>query len=271
MIAKTFILFALAMAAATEAAVTFYGSKGPSSDHLVCTTGNTTADDALAAYLQTIYPGGAVGETTNFQFDEDLTCGDDVSLSVEFTCNDSDIASTCIPSNATSPAAPNIKRAEQPVRITPLRIEPLPSVAYTLDNAKTGPRSPLMLKVLQGINKRAGRPHPLLKLRDEQGRRGLHHRKHLARRRREQDQSTGAPHIYSCHMMRGSMRPDENQYLSIEEGVLRTYNAETQALLGWSVSHSYRGHVDGTDPITLLGGREDPFGYGDCTGSVVGG
>ncbi|KAL4902155.1 hypothetical protein BDW74DRAFT_181003 [Aspergillus multicolor] len=75
--------------------------------------------------------------------------------------------------------------------------------------------------------------------------------------------------IYSCHMTRGSMRPDENQYLSIEEDVLRGYNAETQALLGWSVSHPHCGHVDGKDPIALLGGKADPFGYGNAAGVVV--
>ncbi|KAL4969933.1 phytanoyl-CoA dioxygenase family protein [Aspergillus stella-maris] len=58
--------------------------------------------------------------------------------------------------------------------------------------------------------------------------------------------------IYSCHMTRGS------------------YNPEMQALLGWSVSHPYCGHVDGKDPITLLDGGKDPFGYEDLKGSVVG-
>ncbi|CAG8425392.1 unnamed protein product [Penicillium salamii] len=75
--------------------------------------------------------------------------------------------------------------------------------------------------------------------------------------------------IYSCHMTRGSMRADENQYLAIESDVLRTYEPEVQALLGYSVSHPNCGHVDGKDPITLLGSKEDPFGYGGFGGQLA--
>ncbi|KAI9928661.1 hypothetical protein ASPWEDRAFT_127480 [Aspergillus wentii DTO 134E9] len=74
--------------------------------------------------------------------------------------------------------------------------------------------------------------------------------------------------IYSCHMTRGSMRADENQYLAIERDVVGTYEPEVQALLGYSVSQPNCGHVDGKDPIGILGG-EDPFGYGDIRGEEV--
>jgi len=75
--------------------------------------------------------------------------------------------------------------------------------------------------------------------------------------------------IYSCHMTRGSMRADENQYLAIEPEVLKTFEPEVQSLLGYSVSHPNCGHVDGKDPIIILGGKEDPFGYGSIQGEEV--
>ncbi|KAL3455345.1 PhyH-domain-containing protein [Aspergillus heterothallicus] len=75
--------------------------------------------------------------------------------------------------------------------------------------------------------------------------------------------------IYSCHMTRGSMRADENQYLGVEFDVVKDYKPEVQALLGYSVSHPNCGHVDLKDPITLLGSKEDPFGYGSFQGQEV--
>ncbi|KAL2669780.1 hypothetical protein Neosp_015225 [[Neocosmospora] mangrovei] len=75
--------------------------------------------------------------------------------------------------------------------------------------------------------------------------------------------------IYSCHMTRGSLRADENQYLAIEHDTIKTYDPEVQALLGYSVSHPNCGHVDMEDPITLLGSKSDPFGYGDIGGKQV--
>lgn len=75
--------------------------------------------------------------------------------------------------------------------------------------------------------------------------------------------------IYSCHMTRGSLRADENQYLGVEKEVVEGFHPEVQALLGYSVSHPNCGHVDGKDPITLLGTKEDPFGYGGFKGEEV--
>ncbi|KAJ5507462.1 Phytanoyl-CoA dioxygenase [Penicillium freii] len=75
--------------------------------------------------------------------------------------------------------------------------------------------------------------------------------------------------VYSCHMTRGSMRADENQYLAIDADVIKEYEPEVQALLGYSVSHPNCGHVDMKDPITLLGSKEDPFGYGSFQGQVA--
>ncbi|GKZ64476.1 hypothetical protein AnigIFM50267_005541 [Aspergillus niger] len=46
--------------------------------------------------------------------------------------------------------------------------------------------------------------------------------------------------IYSCHMTRGSLRADENQYLGIDMDVVKTYEPEVQALLGYSVGHPKR-------------------------------
>ncbi|CAI7593456.1 hypothetical protein PCG10_009588 [Penicillium crustosum] len=75
--------------------------------------------------------------------------------------------------------------------------------------------------------------------------------------------------VYSCHMTRGSMRADENQYLAIDADVIKEYEPEVQALLGYSVSHPNCGHVDMKDPITLLGSKEDPFGYGSFQGQAA--
>lgn len=70
-------------------------------------------------------------------------------------------------------------------------------------------------------------------------------------------------------MTRGSWRADENQYLALDHEVVETYDPEVQALLGFSVSHPQCGHHQGKDPIAVLGGKDDPFGYGDFRGEVV--
>ncbi|KAF5668321.1 phytanoyl dioxygenase family [Fusarium denticulatum] len=75
--------------------------------------------------------------------------------------------------------------------------------------------------------------------------------------------------IFSCHMVRGSYRADENQYLAIPREVIKDYDPEVQSLLGYSVSHPNCGHVDMKDPIVMLGSNEDPFGYGSIQGQVV--
>ncbi|ENH72020.1 hypothetical protein FOC1_g10001214 [Fusarium oxysporum f. sp. cubense race 1] len=75
--------------------------------------------------------------------------------------------------------------------------------------------------------------------------------------------------IFSCHMVRGSYRADENQYLAISLEVIKDYDPEVQSLLGYSVSHPNCGHVDMKDPIVMLGSNEDPFGYGSIEGQVV--
>lgn len=75
--------------------------------------------------------------------------------------------------------------------------------------------------------------------------------------------------IFSCHMVRGSYRADENQYLAIPREVIKDYDPEVQSLLGYSISHPNCGHVDMKDPIVTLGSNEDPFGYGSIEGQVV--
>ncbi|KAH7469925.1 hypothetical protein FOMA001_g13906 [Fusarium oxysporum f. sp. matthiolae] len=75
--------------------------------------------------------------------------------------------------------------------------------------------------------------------------------------------------IFSCHMVRGSYRADENQYLAIPLEVIKDYDPEVQSLLGYSISHPNCGHVDMKDPIVMLGSNEDPFGYGSIEGQVV--
>ncbi|KAF5591675.1 phytanoyl dioxygenase [Fusarium pseudocircinatum] len=75
--------------------------------------------------------------------------------------------------------------------------------------------------------------------------------------------------IFSCHMVRGSYRADENQYLAIPREVIKDYDPEVQSLLGYSVSHPNCGHVDMKDPIVMLGSKEDPFGYGSIEGQVA--
>lgn len=75
--------------------------------------------------------------------------------------------------------------------------------------------------------------------------------------------------IYSCHMTRGAMRADENQYLAVERDVIATYDPQVQALIGYSVSEPFCGHVDLKDPVMLVGGKEDPFNYGGFAGKEV--
>lgn len=72
--------------------------------------------------------------------------------------------------------------------------------------------------------------------------------------------------IYSCHMTRGSYRADENQYVGIQHDVIKTYEPQVQALLGYSISEPFCGHVDMKDPIELLGSKEDPLQYGTFEG-----
>lgn len=45
--------------------------------------------------------------------------------------------------------------------------------------------------------------------------------------------------IYSCHMTRGALCADENQYLAVEQDVIKTYDLEVQALMGCSVSEPF--------------------------------
>lgn len=54
------------------------------------------------------------------------------------------------------------------------------------------------------------------------------------------------------HMVRGTYRQDENQFLAIPREVAKTYDPEVQALIGYSVSQPYLGYVDFDDPIKLL-------------------
>ncbi|KAH7361432.1 hypothetical protein B0T11DRAFT_327622 [Plectosphaerella cucumerina] len=76
--------------------------------------------------------------------------------------------------------------------------------------------------------------------------------------------------IYSCHMTRGSYRSDENQFVGLDPEVIKSYAPEVQALMGFSVSEPFCGHVEMKDPIILLGSKEDPFGYGSFEGRPVG-
>ncbi|KAJ4186274.1 hypothetical protein NW767_012694 [Fusarium falciforme] len=64
--------------------------------------------------------------------------------------------------------------------------------------------------------------------------------------------SDGRRNIFSMHMVRGTYRQDENQFLAIRRDVVKTYDPEVQALIGYSVSQPYLGYVDFDDPIKLL-------------------
>lgn len=58
--------------------------------------------------------------------------------------------------------------------------------------------------------------------------------------------------IYSLHMVRGTLRSDENQFLAIPREIVASYDPEVQALIGYSVSQPYLGYVEMDDPIKLL-------------------
>ncbi|KAL4959543.1 uncharacterized protein BDV14DRAFT_205618 [Aspergillus stella-maris] len=106
----------LSLTLVTNAAVTFYGAQGRSSDHVECSigNGNATSDKALATVFATVYKGGgAVTNTTIFRFD-------DADI---FACIDFNATSTCVPGGTDSEAtlergrsAANLKkRVDSPI------------------------------------------------------------------------------------------------------------------------------------------------------------
>jgi len=52
------------------------------------------------------------------------------------------------------------------------------------------------------------------------------------------------------------IRQQENQYLAIPEGVVRTFPERLQRLVGWDIHPPFIGNVDGRNPIKLLRGSE---------------
>jgi hypothetical protein len=102
MVLKNSLLSVLSLAAAAQAAVTFYGSKGAQGDIVKCADKNIT-DDRLSLIFGTIYPGYFLGNTSDFQFDDPMTCGSsDAVMSIEFNCEDLGAKTTCIPHNRTT-------------------------------------------------------------------------------------------------------------------------------------------------------------------------
>ncbi|KAM5347437.1 hypothetical protein ACJ41O_010442 [Fusarium nematophilum] len=63
--------------------------------------------------------------------------------------------------------------------------------------------------------------------------------------------------IFSMHMVRGTHRQHENQFLAILIEAAKTYDPEVQGLIGYSVSQPYLGHVDFDDPINLLSDKPE--------------
>lgn len=102
MVLKRSLLSLLSLAAATQAAVTFYGSKGSSGDVVKCASNNVT-DNHLSLVFGTIYPGQVMRNSTGFKFDDPMTCGSsDAALSIEFNCEDLGGNTTCAPHNGTT-------------------------------------------------------------------------------------------------------------------------------------------------------------------------
>ncbi|KAF9887192.1 hypothetical protein FE257_010446 [Aspergillus nanangensis] len=58
--------------------------------------------------------------------------------------------------------------------------------------------------------------------------------------------------IYSVHMVHGTLRQDENQYLAIPQETVKGFSPEVQAIIGYSVSQPYYGYVEMDDPIKSL-------------------
>lgn len=56
----------------------------------------------LSLIFSTLYPGQVMQNSTNFQFNNPIVCGDEATLSVGFNCNDLGANSTCIPSLRTT-------------------------------------------------------------------------------------------------------------------------------------------------------------------------
>lgn len=86
---------------------------------------------------------------------------------------------------------------------------------------------------------------------------------HGAGQNRSSDQRRN---IYSLHMVKGCFRTDENQYLAIPRDVVKSYDPEIQALIGYSVSQPYCGYVEMDDPIKLVAQEQTEFQHHDLQG-----
>lgn len=74
--------------------------------------------------------------------------------------------------------------------------------------------------------------------------------------------------IFSVHMVRGCYRSDENQFLAIPQEIIKTYEPEIQATIGYSVSQPYCGWVELDDPIKLLSDDKDNLKSRDLQGII---
>ena len=57
---------------------------------------------------------------------------------------------------------------------------------------------------------------------------------------------------YSVHMVRGTMRQDENQFSAIPHETAKNLSSEVQAIIGYSVSQPYCGYVEMDDSVKTL-------------------
>ncbi|CAB3647061.1 phytanoyl-CoA dioxygenase family protein [Achromobacter aegrifaciens] len=70
--------------------------------------------------------------------------------------------------------------------------------------------------------------------------------------------SNARRYALSCYYCAGWMRQQENLQLGIPAEVARSFPRRLQELCGYSIYKGQYGHIDNTDPITLLGGAGRP-------------
>ncbi|KAI9729400.1 MAG: hypothetical protein M1834_006924 [Cirrosporium novae-zelandiae] len=75
--------------------------------------------------------------------------------------------------------------------------------------------------------------------------------------------------IYSCHMVKGFLRQDENQYLAIPREIVESYPTKIQRLIGYSVSQPYCGWVELDDPISMVAKEKKSLVPHDLQGILI--
>lgn len=58
--------------------------------------------------------------------------------------------------------------------------------------------------------------------------------------------------VFATFSIRGYLRQEENQYLSVPQEIAKTYDRPVQEFMGYAISDPACGYVDQLDPIFVL-------------------